>query len=77
MSGLTRAGQTAKGVPKAAKMHHFGHQGAEIAAIKRIIVFDHNVTATAPLNITWHRGRFQYRFDTRSGGFLVATAQQG
>jgi hypothetical protein len=77
MSGSTRARQTANGVPKATKMHHFGHRGAEIAAIKRIIVFDHNVTATAPLNITWHCGTFQHRFDERSGGFLVATAQQG
>jgi hypothetical protein len=77
MSGLTPTGQTTTGVPKAAKMHHFGHQVAEIAAIKIITVFDHSVTATTPLNFRWHRSSFQHGFGEGSAGFLVATAQQG
>jgi hypothetical protein len=58
-------------------MHHFGCQGAEIAAINRIIVIDHDVTATTPFNIGYRRGTFREVLHKSSGGFLVATAQQG
>jgi len=58
-------------------MHHFGLRGREMAAIKWIIVFDHDVTAQPPLNISCgHRSPAQ-QLGKDSGGFLVATAQQG
>jgi hypothetical protein len=65
------------GVRKGAKMHHFGHQVCEIAAIQWIVVFDHDVTAMAPLNISYWHGSPGHTSREDSGGFLVATAQQG
>jgi hypothetical protein len=64
-------------VRKAAKMHQFGHQARENAAIKRIVVFDHDVTAMAPLNISCRDSIPTHALAVGSGGFLVATAQQG
>jgi hypothetical protein len=52
LAGWSRTDQPTTGVSKATKMHHFGRQGAEIVAIKRIIVIDHGVTAMTPLNIS-------------------------
>jgi hypothetical protein len=58
-------------------MHHFGQQDREIRAINRIIVFDHDVTAMAPLDISCPDSSPTHALDKDSGGFLVATAQQG
>jgi len=77
LNDLLRTGPTRAGVRKAAKMHHFGHQGREIVAIIWIIVFDHDVTAMAPLDISYRDGSPRPALGEDSGGFLVATAQQG
>jgi hypothetical protein len=75
--GWPRTGLPMTGVSKATKMHHFGRQGAEIVAIKRIVVIDHDVTAMTPLNISWRYGTLRHALHKGSGRFLVATAQQG
>jgi hypothetical protein len=77
LSDRLRTGPTTAGVRKAAKMHHFGHQGREIAAINWIIVFDHDVTAMAPLDIRYRDGSPGPALGDDSDGFLVATAQHG
>jgi hypothetical protein len=77
LNGWPRTGPTTTGVRKAAKMHQFGHQAGENAAIKRIVVFDHDVTTMAPLNISCRDSIPVHALAAGSGGFLVATAQQG
>jgi hypothetical protein len=52
LSSSRRTGPPTGAVPKVTKMHQFGHQRREIAAIESIVVFDHDVTAIVPLNIS-------------------------